>query len=110
MDSASGRRLTLELDLVLDDEGLALVIDLLGELGRDGVVGSWVLDHQALVTLHSLEDMRLLYRPLSNVGPLLVLVGVLGVLLGVGWLPAGIPTICELLDEVALDGAGLAGG
>ena len=29
----------LELDLVLDDEGLALGVDGLGEEGRDGVVG-----------------------------------------------------------------------
>jgi hypothetical protein len=53
--------------------------------------------------------MRLLYSPLSNVGPFLVLVGALGVLLGVGWLPAVIPAICELLDEVTLDGGGLLG-
>jgi hypothetical protein len=53
--------------------------------------------------------MRLLYSPLSNVGPFLVLVGALGVLLGVGWLPAGIPAIYELLNEVTLDGGGLLG-
>jgi hypothetical protein len=101
--------LTLQLHLVLDDEGLALVLDLLGELGGDGVVSGGVLNHQALITLDALEDMGLLYGPLSNVGPLLVLlVGAGGVLLSGGRLPAGIPAIGELLKEVGLDGGGLA--
>jgi hypothetical protein len=107
MDHAIARQLTLELDLILDNEGLALVIDLLGELGRDGVVGSCVLDDQTLIALHSLEDVRLLNRPLSNVGPFLLLVGALGVLLGVGRLPAGLPVVGELLNKVALDSGGL---
>lgn len=97
----------MELDLILDNEGLALVVNLLGELGRDGMVSSWVLDHQALVALHSLEDMWLLYSPLSDVRPFFIFVGALGVLLGVGRLPAGVPAICELLDEVTLDGGRL---
>lgn len=97
----------MELDLILDHEGLAFVVNLLGEFGGDGVVSSSILDHQALVSLHSLKDVRLLDRPLSNVGPFLVFVRVLGVLLGVGRLPAGVPAICELLDKVTLDGGGL---
>lgn len=67
-----------------------------------------VLDHKALIALNALEDGRLLYGPLSNVGPLLVLLlGARGVLLGGGGLPAGIPAVGELLKEVGLDGGRL---
>jgi hypothetical protein len=84
----------------LDDEGLALGVDLLRELGRDGVMGSRVLDDQTLVTLHALVDGRLLDSPLANVGPLL-LTGV--VLLRIGRLPPGLPVVGELLEEGSLE-------
>jgi hypothetical protein len=96
---------TLELDLVLDDEGVVLVVNGLGELGRDGVVGSLVLDDKTLVSLHALEDGRLLSRPGADVGPLLV-VG-LDILLRVRGLPAVLPVICELLQEGGLESGGL---
>ena len=51
--------------------------------------------------------MWLLYSPLSNICPFLILIGAFGVLLGMGRLPAGVPVICELLNEVTLDGSRL---
>lgn len=98
------RRLTLELDLILDNESLALVVNLLGELGRDGVVSSRVLDNKTLVTLHALVDLGLLDSPLADVGPFLL---VLAVLLGVGRVPSGLPVVGELLKERSLEGGGL---
>ena len=59
-------------DLILNNQSLALVVNLLGKLGRDGVVGSRVFHNKTLVTLNSLEDSRLLDSPLTNVGPFLV--------------------------------------
>jgi hypothetical protein len=97
----------LKLNLILSDEGLALVVNLLGEFGRDGMVSSCVLDDQALVTLHALEDTGLLYRPFSNICPLLFLGRALRILLGMGWFPPFLPVVCELLDEIGLDGCGL---
>jgi hypothetical protein len=94
---------TLELDLILNNEGLALVVNLLGELGRDGMMSCGVLDHKTLVTFHALVDMRLLDSPFSYVCPFLILVGTLRVLLGVGRLPSRFPVVGELLDEVTLD-------
>lgn len=88
--------LTLKLDLVLDDQGLALGVNLLGELGGDGVVGSRVLDNETVVTLHPLVDDGLLNCPLANVGPLLI---ILAVLLSSGWFPPLLPVIGELLQE-----------
>jgi hypothetical protein len=99
---------TLELDLVLDDKGVVLVVNGLGELGRDGVVGSLVLDDETLVSLHALEDRGLLGRPGADVGPLLV-VG-LDILLCVRGLPAVLPVVCELLEEGRLESGGLGGG
>lgn len=95
-------KLTLELDLILDNEGLALVLNLLRELGRDGMMSCGVLDHKTLVTFHALVDMRLLDGPFSYVCPFLILVGPLGVLLGVRGLPSRFPIVGELLDEVTL--------
>jgi hypothetical protein len=77
-------RLTLRLDLVLNNQGLALVVNLLGELGGDGVVGSGVLYDQTLVTIDTLEDGGLLDSPFANVGPIILR---LVVLLRVGRLP-----------------------
>lgn len=95
----------LGLDLILDNQCLALVVDLLGELGGDRVVSSWVLDNKTLVALNSLEDSGLLNRPLADVSPVLIGLGV--ILLGVGTLPAGLPVISELLQEGSLEGSRL---
>lgn len=103
-------KLTLKLHLVLNNEGLALVVNLLGELGRDGVVSGGVLDDKTLVALNSLVLVGLLNSPLANVGPflfLLSLVGAASVLLGVRRLPSRLPVIGELLQEVRLDGGRL---
>lgn len=71
----------MELDLVLDHQGLALGVNLLGEFGADGVVGSSILDNKTLVSLDALVDGGLFYRPLANIRPLLILASC--VLLGV---------------------------
>lgn len=65
-------KLTLWLNFILNNEGLALVVNLLGELGRDGVMCSGVLQHQALVAFDALEDSRLFNRPFSDVGPVFI--------------------------------------
>jgi hypothetical protein len=93
----------LKLDFVLDNECLSLVINLLGELGRDGMMSCSVLDDKTLVALHALVDMGLFYSPFSNICPFLILVRTLCVLLGMGWLPSGLPIVCELLKEVGLE-------
>jgi hypothetical protein len=106
-----GERLTLELDFILNNEGLSLVVDLLGKLGRDGVMSGGILDDETFVALHTLVDMGLLNSPFTNVSPFLVLVlGVLHVLLGMRWLPCCIPTVYELLDKVSLNGGRLIEG
>jgi len=92
--------LTLELDLILNHEGLALGVDLLRKLGGDGVVGSRVFDNETLISLHALVDSGLLDGPLANVRPLLV---ASALLLGVGGLPPAVPAICELLEERSLE-------
>lgn len=98
----------MKLNFILYNEGLALVVDLFGEFGRDGMVSGSVLDDQALITFHALEDMRLLDGPLSNVCPFLFFVGALRVLLGMGCLPTGVPVIGELLEEIGLYLGGLS--
>ncbi len=95
--------LTLKLNFVLDNKCLSLVLNLLGELGRDGVMSCGILDDKTFVTLHALIDMRLLYSPLSDVCPFLILVRTSCVLLGMGWLPSSLPIFCELLEEVGLE-------
>ena len=93
----------MKLDLVLHNKCFALVVNLLWELGRDGMMSSSVLDYQTLITLHSLEDGWLLDGPFADVCPLLILfLGTFGVLLGVGRLPSGLPVICKLFNEVCL--------
>ena len=100
--------LTLKLDLILDNEGLILVIDFLGEFGRDSMVSGRVLDNEALVALDALVLDGLLDSPFSNVRPLLLLlVGAGRVLLRVRRLPALLPVIGELLQEVGLERSGL---
>jgi hypothetical protein len=64
----------LKLDLVLNNESLALVLNLLWELGRNGVVSGRVLDDETLIAFHPLEDSWLFDGPFSNVCPLLILV------------------------------------
>ena len=96
---------TLELDLVLNNEGVILVVDSLGEFGRNGVVSSLVLDDQSLVTLHALEHRRLLDSPGTDVRPLLI-VG-LDILLRVRRLPPAFPVVGELLQERGLEFGGL---
>jgi hypothetical protein len=68
-------------------------------------MGGGVLDDKTLVALHALVDGGLLNRPLADVRPFLV--GTLGVLLGVRGLPPLLPVIGELLEEGALELAGL---
>jgi len=97
-------QLTLQLDLVLDHEGLALGVDLLGKLGRNGVMGSRVLHNETSITLHSLVDGGLLDSPLTDVSPLLV---ALNVLLGMRRLPPLVPALGELLEEGCLELSGL---
>jgi hypothetical protein len=62
-----------------------------------------VLDDKTLVALHALVDMGLFYSPFSDICPFLILVRTLCVLLGMGWLPSGLPIVCELLKEVGLE-------
>jgi hypothetical protein len=61
--------LTLKLDFVLNNQRLALWINGLVEFGRDGMMGSLVLDDETLVPFHALEDSWLFYSPVANVGP-----------------------------------------
>lgn len=99
------RLLTLELNLILNNQGLILVVNLLGELGRDGMVSGGVLDHQTLVALNALQHGGLLDRPFTDVGPILLRLGIL--LLRVGGSPSGVPVVRELLQEWSLKASGL---
>jgi hypothetical protein len=93
----------LELNLVLDNESLALVLNWFWELGRNSMMGRGILNHKTLITLHSLVYIWLLYSPLANICPLLIIIRALGVLLGMRRLPSLLPVICELLNEVCLE-------
>ena len=62
----------MKLDFVLDNKSLALIVDLLWELGRDGMMSSWVLDDKTLVALDTWKDTWLLDGPLSDVSPILL--------------------------------------
>lgn len=95
----------MRLDLVLNHQGLALVVDLLGELGGDGVVSSGVLHDQTLVTIDTLQDSRLLNGPFTNVSPFIL--GLSVILLRVRRLPPSLPVVGELLKEGSLEGSGL---
>lgn len=92
---------TLRLDLILDNQGLAGVVDLGGELGGDGVVSGLVLQDETLVALNALEDGRLLNRPLAHVRPILIALCVLA--LSVRWSPSRLPVVGELFKEWSLD-------
>jgi hypothetical protein len=94
-------KLTLELDLVLNNKSLALVVNLLGELGGDGVVSGGVLYNKTLVAVNSLVLDGLLNCPLADVCPLLLRAG--RVLLCVRGLPSLVPVVGELFKEVSLD-------
>ena len=91
----------MQLHLVLDDESLALVVDLLGKLGRDGVMLGGILHHQAHVAFNALQDMGLLSGPDSIIHPLDVILPVLllGLLLGMRSQPSRVPAFCKLLEE-----------
>jgi hypothetical protein len=58
---------------------------------------SCVLDDEAFVALHAWVDSGFLYRPLSNIHPVLFALGVL--LLRVRNLPSCLPVIGELFEE-----------
>ena len=105
MRRAQQRKLTLRLDLVLNHQSLALVVNLLGELGGNGVVSRRVLHDKTLVTLNSLENGRFFDGPLTNVGPLFLRLGV--VLFGLGRSPSGFPALGELFEERRLQGCRL---
>lgn len=94
----------MRLHFVLNHQGLALVINLLGELGGNGVVSGGVLHDQTLISIDTLEDSGLFDGPFTNVGPF-----VLGlvILLRGRRLPACLPVVGELLKERSLEGSGL---
>ena len=61
----------------------------------------WILYDQTFVSLNGLEDVGLLNRPFANICPLL---GSLGIFfLCVGRLPACIPVIRKLFEEICFD-------
>jgi hypothetical protein len=87
----------LKLHLVLYNQSLAFVVNLGGKFGGDGMMGGRVLDDKTFVPVHTRVDCWLLYGPLSDVGPVLVTLGIL--FLGVGNLPSCLPVISELFEE-----------
>lgn len=92
--------LTLRLDLILNHQSLALVVNLLGELGGDSVVSSRVLHDETLVALHSVKNGCFFNSPVTDIGPVFVRPGV--VLFGVGSSPSGFPALGELFEERCL--------
>lgn len=95
--------LTLELGFVLDNQGVVLVADGLGELGGDGVVSCLVLEHKTLVSLNRVELLWLFHRPGTNILPFFLS----ALLLRMRHLPPGLPVVGELLKEGSLQGNGL---
>jgi len=95
----------LKLNLILYYKGLAGVVNGGGELCRNGVVSSLVLEHETLVAVDALVDQWLFHLPVSNVCPLLLIT--LGVLLCVGCLPSRLPVVSELLEERCREVCGL---
>ena len=92
---------TLELDFVLNDQVLALVVDLLREFGGDGVVGSWIFHHETFVALDPFQNRGLFHGPFADVCPFLGRFGIF--LLGRGSLPPRLPAVRELLVEGSCD-------
>jgi hypothetical protein len=56
----------------LYDKGLALVVNLLWEFGRNGVVSSGILHHKTFIALNTFEDRWFFNRPFTNIGPVLI--------------------------------------
>lgn len=50
------RPLTLKLGLILNNQGFVLIVDGLGKIGGDGMVGGLVLENKTLVTLDAFQD------------------------------------------------------
>lgn len=98
-------RRTLWLDFVLDNKSFALVVNLLGELGGDGVMSGGILQHQTLIALDTLEHGGFFDGPLPDVSPVFVRGGIF--LLGMGRSPSLIPVIGELLQEGSFEGGRL---
>lgn len=69
--------LTLKLDFILNDQILTLRVNGLGEFGRNGVVSSRVLHNKTFVAFHAFVDSGLLYSPLTNICPFLIVGGLL---------------------------------
>jgi hypothetical protein len=93
--------LTLQLHLILDDEGVVLVVNLLRELGGNSMVRRRVLDNKTFIALDALVLYGLFNGPLANISPFLL--GARCVLLRVRGLPSLVPVVGELLEEVGLD-------
>ena len=68
-------------------------------------MGSWVLHDQTLITSNAWQDGRLFNRPLANVCPIFIALGVL--LLGVRGLPSRIPVFGKLFEEGSFEVGGL---
>ena len=100
-------QLTLEFDLVLNHQGLALIVNFLGKFGRNGMMGRWIFHYQSLVAVDTLKDSGFLHSPGSNIGPVFFCFRVL--LLCMRRRPSRIPVIGELLQEWSFKRCGLAG-
>lgn len=98
-------RLTLRLHLILNHQSLALVVNLLGELGGNGVVSCDILHHETLVAFHSLENGRFFNGPFTDKSPLILGLGVL--LLSLGRDPSRFPALGELFQERRFQGCRL---
>jgi hypothetical protein len=68
--------LTLQLHFILHHERLPFVVYRLGKLGRDGMMGSGILDNETLVTDYARHDGSFFDGPFSHIGPILVGLGV----------------------------------
>ncbi len=61
----------------MDNQYLAVVVDLGREFGRDSMMSGWVLDNKTFVADHARKNGGLFYRPFSDIGPVLVTLRVL---------------------------------
>lgn len=98
-------KLTLRFHLILNHQRLALVVNLLGELGGNGMVSRNVLHNKTLVALHSLENGGFFDGPFTDIGPLILRLGV--ILFGLGRSPSRFPALGELFKERRLEGCRL---